>query len=348
MLRLHPIRRMVLAAAPLLAVALACAHPAYAQQTPDWIVSEVSDDVLVKLGDAPASSMAVGDRLSPGSKIVTPADGRTVLTRADTSMTVSPNSEIDLVSVVSSNAARTTIFQKIGAVLYKVEKQSDQHFEVETPYLAAVVKGTTFTVGVNDDAAITHVVEGAVEVTSLGSGQMQLVHPGQTATVSSANDMRLEMSHNIGRGTDQPSATAQQSTETQSNARIVNRTLGITNIDIAAVTDGLVGGKRERRDGQTSAKASDDDDSDGDVAAAGDIEPGDDVDESISESDFDVDDDKSSLDIDVDDSMSSLDIDVDGDDAFTGIDIDDGMPELDIDVSRDDMVLDIDIDDDDD
>ncbi len=37
-------------------------------------------------------------------------------------------------------------FQAIGSLLFKVEKRTTQHFEVETPYLTAVVKGTTFTV----------------------------------------------------------------------------------------------------------------------------------------------------------------------------------------------------------
>ena len=114
-------------------------------------------------------------------------------------MTVAPSSEITL-ATDGGDGSMTTIFQKIGSVLYTVEKQSDQHFEVETPFLAAVVKGTSFTVGVNNSAAVTHVVEGAVEVTSFGNQQSQMVRPGQTVTVSNANGLQLEMSHNRGRG----------------------------------------------------------------------------------------------------------------------------------------------------
>ena len=38
----------------------------------------------------------------------------------------------------------TTIQQRAGSILLEVEKRNVTHFEVETPYLAAVVKGTQF------------------------------------------------------------------------------------------------------------------------------------------------------------------------------------------------------------
>ena len=43
----------------------------------------------------------------------------------------------------------TTIMQQAGSILLEVEKRNVKHFEVETPYLAAVVKGTQFRVTVN-------------------------------------------------------------------------------------------------------------------------------------------------------------------------------------------------------
>ncbi len=43
----------------------------------------------------------------------------------------------------------TTIVQQAGSILLEVEKRNVRHFEVETPYLAAVVKGTQFRVSVN-------------------------------------------------------------------------------------------------------------------------------------------------------------------------------------------------------
>ena len=47
-----------------------------------------------------------------------------------------------------------------------------------------MIKGTTFTVNVNDAGAALHVVEGAVQVTSLDTGQVALIQPGQTAAIS--------------------------------------------------------------------------------------------------------------------------------------------------------------------
>ena len=42
----------------------------------------------------------------------------------------------------------TTIIQQAGSILLEVEKRNVKHFQVETPYLAAVVKGTQFRVTV--------------------------------------------------------------------------------------------------------------------------------------------------------------------------------------------------------
>ncbi len=333
MLRLPQIRYLAIAAMPMLAILVAGSDLAHSQSSQDWMVSEAVEDVLVEHADSSASTAAVGDRLAVGSTITTSANGRAVLSRGDSSMTVSSNSEITLVSE-ASDTSRTTIRQKIGAILYKVEKQSDQHFEVETPYIVAVVKGTSFSVNVTDGATMTHVVEGAVEVTSLGSRETQLVHPGQTATVSSANDMRIEMSH-ISNGTGEQAHTpSPAATDTASANRVINRTLGATDLDLAAVTDGLIRSKSGRDDAARSDGSDDDFENDGEIEGGDDGRDGDDVGEGESE-------------LGGDDNVAGLDVDLDSDDSFSGIDIDDGMSGIDVDVP-DNAVPEIDIDDDDD
>ena len=98
-------------------------------------------------------------------------------------MLISPNSIIGI-PAEQKNELATTIIQQAGSVLFEVEKRNVKHFEVETPYLAAVVKGTQFNVSVTKHGANVGVRRGQVEVADHKSGQHALVLPGQTAKVS--------------------------------------------------------------------------------------------------------------------------------------------------------------------
>src|SRR5712672_3006355 len=107
----------------------------------------------------------------------------TTLKRGDETMLISPNSIIGI-PAEPKNGLTTTILQQAGSVLIEAEKRNVKHFEVETPYLAAVVKGTQFRVSVHKYGANVDVVRGQVEVADFKSGQHALVLPGQTAKVS--------------------------------------------------------------------------------------------------------------------------------------------------------------------
>ncbi len=68
-------------------------------------------------------------------------------------------------------------------MLYKVKRTGTPHFAVETPMLAAVVKGTTFTVAVDDERAAVQVTEGVVEVSSENGLARRLVEGGMTVYI---------------------------------------------------------------------------------------------------------------------------------------------------------------------
>ena len=78
----------------------------------------------------------------------------------------------------------TTIIQRAGSIVLEVEKRNVKHFEVETPLLAALVKGTRFRVTIEKNNSYVDVLTGEVEVSDFRSGQYVLVEPGQTAEVS--------------------------------------------------------------------------------------------------------------------------------------------------------------------
>jgi hypothetical protein len=88
----------------------------------------------------------------------------------------------------------TTILQQAGSILLEVEKRAINHFEVETPHLSAVVKGTRFHVTMSGNETRVGVFRGQVEVTDFMSGQHALVNAGQNATVSTQGATGLSLS----------------------------------------------------------------------------------------------------------------------------------------------------------
>jgi hypothetical protein len=135
----------------------------FAQSTWDWNVIVAAGKAERQIGDGPPKSIAREDRIGAGQSVATGADGRVVLERGKTLITIAPNSRIEL-PAGKIDILKTLIIQTLGTLLFKVERRPQQKFEVRTPYLVAVVKGTTFTVNVNAQGGAVHVVEGAVQV----------------------------------------------------------------------------------------------------------------------------------------------------------------------------------------
>jgi hypothetical protein len=82
--------------------------------------------------------------------------------------------------------------QEVGSLRYQILKSPNRRFEVETPYAALVVKGTTFDVDVNQDGVAIDVGRGLVGVESRG-GATADVGAGHAARVSSADSHALEV-----------------------------------------------------------------------------------------------------------------------------------------------------------
>jgi hypothetical protein len=175
------VKKLVLGAVPALMMMSA---PALAQ-APAWMVSEVSGRVqLMENGHSRTATR--GALLSSGATITTAASSRAVIVRGQEFVVISPGTRIR----VPEASGASSIMQMIadyGSALFRIEKKSTPHFGVQTPYLAAVVKGTTFTVTVGPEGGKVRVTEGAVEVSTLDGGASDLVTPGIVAMVG-AND----------------------------------------------------------------------------------------------------------------------------------------------------------------
>jgi hypothetical protein len=171
------VKKLILGAVPALMMMSVPAHA----EAPTWKVSEVSGRVqLTENGQSRAATR--GALLSSGSTIVTAAASRAVIVRGQEFVVISPGTRIRVPEASSSNRI-VQLIQDFGSALFKIEKKSTPHFGVQTPYLAAVVKGTTFTVTVGPDGSKVRVTEGAVEVSTLDGGASDLVTPGTVALV---------------------------------------------------------------------------------------------------------------------------------------------------------------------
>ena len=126
-----------------------------------WISSSETPQAVSLTSDAD---------VRPGQTVRTGENGMLLLVRGEESMLVSPNSVIDIPKD-NRDGMSTTIMQRAGSVLVKAEKRKVNHFEVVTPYLAAVMKGTKFRVSADRSGSNVEVLEGQVDVSGFKSGE---------------------------------------------------------------------------------------------------------------------------------------------------------------------------------
>lgn len=180
--------------------ALGAIFQAFAAEGGAWSVSKSTGDVWITSGEVQQASLKPEDNLKPGDSIRTGRNGRVLLVRGEESILIAPNSVVGLPAEPKEGLS-TTIVQQAGSILLEVEKRNVKHFEVETPYLAAVVKGTQFRVSVSATRTSVDVVRGQVEVADFKSGQIAQVMPGQSATAFQRGKPGLSLS---GSGTFNP------------------------------------------------------------------------------------------------------------------------------------------------
>lgn len=177
----------VLAVLVLLAMALAPAGAAAA----DWTIARISGDVRVHRNGASPSAEWVSLRpglnpnhaLAPGDAIWTGRNGRVMLAAADGRIIVSPRSMV-MIPAQDLPGNLTVIFHGFGTVEAAVEKRRRHHFSVQSIYMAAVVKGTRFTVSGDDAATRLDVAEGLVQAIDLATGRATDVPAGRFLVIA--------------------------------------------------------------------------------------------------------------------------------------------------------------------
>ena len=151
--------------------------PAWADE---WIVNRVRGDAQFLSGGQWAE-LTRGLAIVDGSSVRTGDDGRVGLARGAETIELAPGTEVFL---HEGEGKLTSIEQKSGSIDVDVERRNVQHFSVQTPYLAAVVKGTKFTVRVGRGSASVVVERGTVQVQDTINNLVVDIVRGQQAEVS--------------------------------------------------------------------------------------------------------------------------------------------------------------------
>ena len=122
------------------------ASVAHAKAT-GWKISEASAGVTITR-DGQARPGSRGTNLETGDAVSTGKSARAVIVNGEQYAVIAPNSRLEI-SQPSAGGSFVQFFERLGNVVFSVKKKTKPHFGVKTPYLAAVVKGTTFSVTVD-------------------------------------------------------------------------------------------------------------------------------------------------------------------------------------------------------
>jgi hypothetical protein len=218
------------------ALVMAAAFPSNVQAGDGWRVVDTVG--VVRAGGPGFMPIALTrEQELPQDAWIETKSGRAVLVRGHETVIVEPNSRLQLPGApVNGN---TQVLQSVGSAIYKIGKQKQPHFQVDTPYMAAVVKGTAFTVSVDDDEASVTVTEGLVEVSTPDMKDVEFVRPGFTALVSRDNSSEIVIDRTRDAGsTDTPPASKADGGSTQ--AVMIPKAIGEVEVDVKEVSSGLV------------------------------------------------------------------------------------------------------------
>lgn len=151
----------------------------------NWMVVEVSGAVDIKDAANNMLSTRAGTHLDAPFTIITGSDGHAVVSHGQDRLTVGPDSRASVPQPTpTESGVITRISQMLGSVLYQVEHRIKDSFEVDTPYLVSVVKGTTFNIRVTPDDSTVALIEGRLFVHTPDMKSELMLKPGQAAIKS--------------------------------------------------------------------------------------------------------------------------------------------------------------------
>lgn len=148
---------------------------------------------VYEVGSAGARKVSLvreGAELKLPLEIETRAGDSVALRLPDGLVTVAPGSSMRIpVPETTEQGLLQRVLHDLGNALFVVDRKDVEHFQVETPHLVSVVKGTTFSVVVHDSGATVSLLEGRLLVlTSDGQEQVDL-RAGDAAFTDALGDL---------------------------------------------------------------------------------------------------------------------------------------------------------------
>lgn len=158
----------------------------------DWVADKLRGQV-VQLVDKQWQPLARG-MVVPDSRVIrTMKTGHVTFLRGTETVDLGPDTQIQIYDKAGRKPF-TTVKQYFGSVSVEADVRKVQHFGVDTPFLAAVVKGTRFTVISSKGGSSVSVRRGHVAVENRHTHSTVTLSVGQTATVGSAKSDETEVS----------------------------------------------------------------------------------------------------------------------------------------------------------
>lgn len=170
----------------LLCLLLVTVPGALSAATQEWTAAKATAQVSYTIDKENWIPLRKGMTVPNKAWISTGPRGRLQLVRGTESIAFQPNTMAAIVTRGTDRNRKTEIVQQIGEISLEIEKRQQPHTTVQTPFLAAVVKGTRFTVEVGETEAAVAVDRGLVQVTSFRSGERSDLGAGQGARVDAA------------------------------------------------------------------------------------------------------------------------------------------------------------------
>lgn len=155
----------------------------------EWTAQKLRGTVL-ELVDGAWQKIERGAVVPDTHVVRTLGNARVVFRRGTETVELGPDTQV--VFYLRERDKFTTVQQYFGEVTVEADVEKVKHFAVQTPHLAAVVKGTIFTVRSDEKGASVEVTRGAVAVVSKEDNSSVTVRAGQETHTST--DGTLEVS----------------------------------------------------------------------------------------------------------------------------------------------------------
>jgi len=176
-----PIRiliRLTLALALTALLGLAATGSALADE---WLVTKLRGKALELVGDS-WQPLERGDIVADARVLRTLANARIELRRGGERLELGPDTQVQ---IHDRDGRRYTVVQQyFGTVSVEAEARRIEHLAVQTPYLAAVVKGTRFEVRSGKTSSEVRVLRGHVQVEDRITHARVVIAAGQQASVA--------------------------------------------------------------------------------------------------------------------------------------------------------------------